>query len=141
MQSHKMQDNHPIIFFDGVCNLCNSAVMWVIRNDKKDVFRFAPLQSVSVRVLLKDENINLDNLTSIVLLEDGKVYKRSTAGLRIAKRLGGWVSLMYVFILVPPFLRDGVYNFIARNRYRWFGKRQACMVPTPELRKKFLEQT
>jgi predicted DCC family thiol-disulfide oxidoreductase YuxK len=124
-----------IILFDGVCNLCNGAVTFIIDRDRDAYFTFAPLQSDTARELLGEE---AERLESIVLVEDGKHYTESTAALRIARRLRGPWPLLYGFIIVPRGLRDRVYRFIAANRYRWFGKTDSCRLPTPELRKRFL---
>lgn len=127
-----------IIFFDGLCNLCNGAVQFAIKRDTKNVFKFASLQSDIAVTELAKYGVNPNQLNSIVLLEEGKIYQKSTAALRIAKRLTGLWPLLYVFIIVPPFIRDGIYRFIAKNRYKWFGKQESCWVPTPELKSKFL---
>ena len=129
----------PIILFDGVCNLCNSSVLFVIKRDKQKQFRFASLQEKTGESLLKKFDLPSDTFNSFVLIENEKVYTRSTAALRIARRLhGGW-NLLYGFMIVPRFIRDAVYNIIARNRYKWFGKRDECMIPTPELIERFLD--
>ncbi|GIV61600.1 MAG: hypothetical protein KatS3mg044_0466 [Rhodothermaceae bacterium] len=128
-----------IILFDGVCNLCNGSVNFVIDHDPDGYFRFAALQSETARALLQALRVPDDRPESIVLIEDGKVYTRSTAALRIARRLSGAWPLLYAFIVVPRRLRDRVYDWIARNRYRWFGRRDTCRLPTPELRSRFLE--
>lgn len=128
------------MLFDGVCNLCNGAVQFIIDRDPKDVFRFASLQSERGAALLAAHGRTPPegDPESVVLIEDGRVYEHSSAALRVARRLRGLWSLFYVFIIVPPFLRDAVYRFIARNRYRWFGKEEMCRVPTPALRARFL---
>ncbi len=132
------QEAHGIILFDGVCNLCNGAVNFVIDRDPAGFFKFAPLQSNTGRALLEQHALPTETLDSIVLIEGGRVYQRSGAALRIARRLrGGW-PLLYSFIIVPRFIRDRVYDFIAAHRYRWFGKEDACRVPTPALRARFL---
>ena len=132
-------DNQHIILFDGVCNLCNSSVQFVINHDPNHLFNYAPLQGDTAKDLLANSDSPGLDLDSVVLVEDGKVYDRSTAALRIARKLkGGW-PLLYGFIIVPKFIRDGVYNWIAKNRYRWFGKKESCMIPTPELKSKFLD--
>lgn len=130
--------NHPIVFFDGVCNLCNASVQWLIKRDQKHQFRFAPLQGETAKVHLKitDENATPQ---SVILFENGKVYQKSSAALRIAVKLGFPWFLAGIFFIIPRFFRDWVYDFIARNRYRWFGKQDACMIPTPELKALFLE--
>lgn len=133
-----METNNPVLLFDGVCNLCNGAVQFVIKNDKKKHFRFAALQSEAGILLSKKYNIPTDTIDTFVLISKDKSYTRSTAALRVAKLLGGFWSLAYVFIVVPPVIRDAIYNWIAGNRYRWFGKQESCMIPTPELRGRFL---
>ena len=133
-----MTPNHPIVFFDGVCNLCNASVQWLIKRDQKHQFRFAPLQGETAKLHLKitDENATPQ---SVILFENGKVYQKSTAALRLAVKLGFPWFLAGIFFIIPRFLRDWVYDYIARNRYRWFGKKDACMIPTPELKALFLD--
>ncbi|WP_405201925.1 thiol-disulfide oxidoreductase DCC family protein [Dokdonia sp. LLG6352-1] len=130
-----------IILFDGVCNLCNGAITFIIQRDKKDLFRYAPLQSEIGKELAAKHHIDLDKVDSIILVTEDKAYAKSTAALRIAKHLSAGWPLLAVFLILPKFLRDAVYDFIARNRYRWFGKKEACMIPTPELKSKFLDTT
>jgi predicted DCC family thiol-disulfide oxidoreductase YuxK len=127
-----------IILFDGVCNFCNDSINFVIKHDKKNYFKFAPLQSERGGELLDKYKISRAETDSVVVVENEKAYTHSTAALRIAKGLGGIWSLAYIFIVVPKFIRDAAYNLIARNRYKWFGKKDACMLPTPEIREKFL---
>lgn len=126
-----------IILFDGVCNLCNASVLFVIERDKKNVFQFASLQSSFGQQVLKKHQLSSSDFDSMILLQDGIIHQRSDAALRIAKELSGAWKLLYGFIIVPRFIRNGVYNFVARNRYKWFGKQEACMIPTPELKAKF----
>ena len=128
----------PIVLFDGVCNLCNSAVLFVIRNDPKRRFRFAALQSPVGQALLTQYGLPTETLDSFVLIEKERAFTKSTAALRAARLLGYLWPLAFVFILVPRPLRDLCYNFIARNRYRMFGKRDACMLPNPDLNARFL---
>ena len=130
--------NNPVILFDGVCNLCNRSVQYVIRHDKEGLFRFASLQSDAGQQLLQKYQLPQTSFNSFVLIEEGKAYTRSTAALRVARKLRGLTKLLYGFIIVPLFIRDGVYNLISRNRYKWFGKKETCMVPTPELKNRFL---
>src|SRR5262245_45818562 len=133
------EEAHPVILFDGVCNLCNGTVLFVIRRDLKARFRFATLQSATAGSLLQSVTASGEGIPdSVALIESGRLYVRSAAALRIAGRLGFPWRLLAVFLLVPRPLRDWVYDFIARHRYRWFGKREVCMVPTPELRERFL---
>ena len=134
-----MSYEHPIILFDGVCNLCTSSVQFIIRNDLKQHFRFASQQSDIGKTLLTKNYIDIKKTDSLVLIDHGKVYQKSTAALRIAKQLSfGW-SLLYVFILIPPFIRNPIYDFIAANRYKWFGKKETCWIPTPALRNLFID--
>jgi predicted DCC family thiol-disulfide oxidoreductase YuxK len=134
-----MNETHPVVLFDGVCNLCNHSVQFIIRRDKKDQFRFAPLQGKTGQAILAKHGLPADSLKSFILADGDKIYTRSTGALRMLKLLGFPWSLFYVYILVPRFIRDGVYNWIARNRYRWFGRQESCMIPTPALKKKFLD--
>ncbi len=129
---------HPLILFDGICNFCNSAVNFVIKKDKEAVIHFAPLQSPKGRLYLKQYNYPVNNLNSFVFIEDNKVYTKSTAALKVCRHLkGGW-PLCYGFIIVPKFIRDGIYSWVEKNRYNWFGVRQECMMPTPEVRSRFV---
>lgn len=131
-------NENPVILFDGICNYCNNVVNFIIRQDKKKVFRFATLQSNFGQRILKENNLPTDVFESFILLDKGKLYKKSAAGLRLYNKLPWcwkWIQLFWIF---PRFLRDGVYGVIAKNRYKWFGKRGQCMVPTPELRERFL---
>ena len=128
-----------VVLFDGVCNLCNGAVNFIIDRDPSVRFRFAALQSSQAEALLAPlGRVPEPDPQSFILVEEGRVYERSTAALRIARRLPGAWRLLYAFIVVPAPLRDVAYRFIARNRYRWFGKADTCRMPTPELRKRFL---
>jgi predicted DCC family thiol-disulfide oxidoreductase YuxK len=129
---------HAIILFDGVCNLCNASVTFIIERDPSDRFRFAALQSDLGRKLTSKFGIDSEKTDSIVLLEGDTAYTKSTAALRIARKLSGAWPLLYSFIIIPKPLRDWVYGYIAKNRYRWYGKQESCMIPTPALREKFL---
>jgi predicted DCC family thiol-disulfide oxidoreductase YuxK len=131
--------SHPVILFDGICNLCNRSVQLVIKHDKKRLFRFASLQSSFGESVLKRYNLPADTFNSFILLVNNKIYTRSTAALLVAKRLSGLIKLLYGFIIVPKFIRDFVYDVIAKNRYKWFGKKEACWIPTPELKELFLD--
>ncbi|HEY0679771.1 MAG TPA: thiol-disulfide oxidoreductase DCC family protein [Chitinophagaceae bacterium] len=133
-----MDQSKPIIFFDGVCNLCNSSVQFVIKRDKESRFRFASLQSEAGKELLDRFKIPQNDFNSFILLEDDKTYSRSDAALKVWSKLEGW-KWTRIFFAVPAFIRNGVYNIIARNRYRWFGKREECMVPSEELKSRFLD--
>lgn len=128
-----------IILFDGVCNLCTGSVQFVLKRDKRKEFLFGSLQGDAGQGYLKKYNLPSTTFNSFLLIDGEKIYTRSTAALRTAKHLGGGWSLLYGFMIVPKFIRDAVYNLIAKNRYRWFGKKEACWLPTPELRSRFLE--
>lgn len=131
------ETHQPLILFDGVCNLCSSLVQFVIRRDKAGSLRFASLQSEAGRYLTDaDAEGELD---SIILIESGQHYRKSTAALRITLRLGKLWPLLFCFIIVPPGLRDMVYDFVGNRRYRWFGKKQQCWLPAPEYQQKFVE--
>jgi predicted DCC family thiol-disulfide oxidoreductase YuxK len=127
------------ILFDGVCNLCNGVVRFVIARDPSARFSFAALQSPAAASLLQEAHATAPLPDSIVLVEDERIYTRSDAALRIARGLRFPWPLAYGFIVVPRFVRDSVYDFIATHRYRWFGRRDVCMVPTPDLSRRFLE--
>jgi predicted DCC family thiol-disulfide oxidoreductase YuxK len=126
-----------VILFDGVCNLCNRSVLFVIKRDRADRFRFAPLQGEYAKAHLPAPAIAV-TADSIVLLENGKIFTRSTAVLRIARKLSGLWPLLYVFILLPAFIRDACYRWIATRRYRIWGRTESCMIPTPALKSKFI---
>ena len=128
----------PIILFDGVCNYCNSMVNFVIRHDKKKIFRFAPLQSEAGQKLLEQYGLAGIRFDSFVLIKDGVAYQKSTAGLIAWSHLPWYMQYMKIFWLVPKFLRDKVYDFIAANRYKWFGKKESCMIPNDDVRSRFL---
>jgi predicted DCC family thiol-disulfide oxidoreductase YuxK len=134
----KRDHNTAIILFDGVCNLCNYSVNFIISRDRRAYFRFASLQSPVGQELLQQYELSNATLDSVILLDNGRMYQRSTAALRITRRLRQPWPLCYAFIIIPKFIRDLIYNFIARNRYRWFGQRDLCRVPTPEERSRFL---
>ena len=129
---------NPIVLFDGVCNLCNGSVQFLIRRDPGARFRFASLQSPVGERLRGELGIDRQAVDSVILVEEGRWYKESDAALRIARGLGGPWKALGIFRLIPRPLRDGLYRLIARNRYRWFGKTEACWLPTPELRGRFL---
>lgn len=131
-------DDHALILFDGVCNLCNGAVNFVIDHDPEGYFKLAALQSDEGQAVLKALGAADDALDSIVLVEESEVYRRSDAALRIARRLADAWPLLYGFIVVPRPIRDAMYDWIAHNRYDWFGKRDQCRIPTPELKERFL---
>lgn len=133
-----MTANNPIILFDGVCNFCNAIINFVIRQDKKAILRFAALQSEAGQTILKQYGVDWKKNDSFVLIENGKVYDRSTAALKLSNRLRWYWQWTQLFWIFPKSLRDGIYDFTAKNRYKWFGKKEKCMVPTPEVRQRFL---
>jgi predicted DCC family thiol-disulfide oxidoreductase YuxK len=132
-------NNHITVLFDGVCNLCNGTVQFVIKRDRAAIFRFASLQSDYAQALLRRVNLPTDQLYSVIVIEDGVAYQKSDAALRIARHLSGVWHWLYILRVVPKFIRDGLYNFIATNRYRFFGKQDHCMIPTPELKARFVD--
>jgi predicted DCC family thiol-disulfide oxidoreductase YuxK len=127
-----------ILLFDGKCNFCNRWVNFIIRNDSRRKFRFAALQSEKAKGILKQYTIPEDN-KSVVLVFNGKVYLKSTAALHIFLHLGGIYSVLFAFVIFPAFARDFYYDIIARNRYKWWGMRNECMIPAKEVRDRFLE--
>jgi predicted DCC family thiol-disulfide oxidoreductase YuxK len=129
-------DTTSVIFFDGVCNLCNRTVDFLIRRDKKRILRYAPLQGDAAREMLAPDFF--EALPSVVFLDRTGVYQRSTAVLRAAAKLGGVWSLAKWLLIIPRPIRDSVYNWIGKNRYKWFGKKDSCRLPTPEERSMFL---
>lgn len=129
-----------VIFFDGVCNLCTGSVQFIIKHDPKQYFRFASLQSELGQQFLQQNGLSADTFDSFIVWENGKYYTESTAALRVARKLSGLWPGLYVFILLPAFIRNSVYRLIARNRYRWFGKKETCWVPTAELNSLFLSR-
>lgn len=129
----------PVIFFDGVCNLCHASINFIIKRDKNSLFKFASLQSEYAGEVLPETLTQNNRLTSLVLVQGGKLLIKSSAALTIARHLSGLWPVLYVFILVPSFIRHFVYDIIARNRYRWFGKKDVCMIPTPELKERFID--
>lgn len=132
--SSAAEHDHPVILFDGVCNLCTGSVRFVIERDSRKRFRFASLQSpVAERLLGRREN-----LEAVILLQNGKTYRKSGAALRIARRLDGLWPLLAVLLIIPGFLRDAVYDWIGRRRYRMFGRREACWLPSVDLADRFL---
>ena len=134
-----MQDHaHPVILFDGACNLCNASVNYIIDHDPAARFRFASLQSEAGKAIAAEYGIDAQALSSMVLIEPGQAYLRSTATLRVYRQLKGPIRLLWLFILVPRPIRDAIYNLIAKRRYKWFGQRKACRLPTEADRDRFL---
>lgn len=131
--------SHPVILFDGICNLCTSSVQFVIKHDTRHIFRFASLQGKKGQQLLQANAMHVTDLNSFILYENGKIYTRSSAALRVSKKLNGLWPLLYLFIIVPPFIRNSVYNFISKNRYRWFGKKEICWLPDTHISNLFFD--
>ena len=139
MEINNLPKDKKIILFDGVCNLCNSFVQYIIKHDKKDAFRFVALQSELGQKIISHIGISEKNIDSIILYQAGVAYYyKSEAALEIAKQLGGLFSFATVFKILPLSLRNTIYDYIAKNRYKWYGKQESCMIPTPELQSKFL---
>ena len=127
-----------IILFDGVCNLCNASIQFIIKRDKKNLFKFASLQSDVGKSLLAQHHIDGTKMDSVVYIENGKAFTESTAAIRVAGYLGFPWNLLQVFLIVPSMIRNVVYQWIARNRYKWFGKQDSCMLPDASLEARFL---
>lgn len=128
----------PLLLFDGVCNLCNHAVQWVLRHDTQGQFQFASLQSALGQSLLQHFGLDARQLSTVVLVVDDQVFTHSDAPLEVMRRLGGGWGMLYALRVLPKALRDGVYDWVARNRYRWFGQRESCVLPRPEWKGRFL---
>ncbi|MEL6720689.1 MAG: thiol-disulfide oxidoreductase DCC family protein [Bacteroidota bacterium] len=135
---HLGKDNKALLLFDGVCNLCNGFVQFVIKIDPDGIFQFASLQSDTGQQLLTKYNLPTKELKSVVLIHQNKAYTHSDAPLEAARLLGGFWRLFYVFKILPLGFRNTIYNWIASNRYRWFGKQESCWLPTPDLQERFL---
>lgn len=139
MNIEDIPKDKEIILFDGVCNLCDSTVQRIIKSDRRDIFRFVPIQSELGQQIIKYIGIDTSKTDSIILFEPGKAYYyKAEAAFKIGKQLGGMYFLLNIFSLLPKWLSNKVYDFIAKNRYRWYGKKDQCMIPTPELKSKFL---
>jgi predicted DCC family thiol-disulfide oxidoreductase YuxK len=132
--------NKKVIYFDGVCNLCTGTVQFLLRHNKKEDILFSSLQSKSGLQMLRYFGLPQHNYSSFVFVENGVLYQQSTGALRVTRYLGGLWPLLYVLILVPPCIRNRVYNKIAKNRYKWFGKKGECWLPTPAFKKRFLDE-
>lgn len=132
------QVNSPVLLFDGVCNLCNGAVQWVLLRDRRGIFRFAALQSETGQVMLQRLGFSAEAFNTVVLVDGDRVYTRSDAALEVVRRVGGLWPVLYVFKIVPRPIRDAVYNWVASNRYRWFGRQEQCMLPRAEWKSRFV---
>ncbi len=139
-QIQNLPKDKKIILFDGVCNLCDSSVQFILKKDKKDVFRFVALQSQLGQEIIKHIGIDTSKTDSIILYEPGKVYfYKSQAALNIASDLGGMLRLFSIFKILPSDLCNIIYDYIAKNRYKWYGKKESCMIPTSKTKAKFLD--
>ena len=134
-----MNRDQPVILFDGVCNFCNAIINFIIRQDKKRIFLYATLQSNAGKRILEESKFPTDIFESFLLLDKGKLYSKSAASLRLYNYLPWYWKWTQLFWIFPKFIRDWVYDIIAKNRYKWFGKREECMVPSSELKERFLE--
>lgn len=133
-------EGKKIILFDGVCNLCNGAINFIIKRDKKDIFRYASLQSDVGLKLTKERGIDTSKMDTFLLIESDKYYHKSTAALHIARQLSGVYPLFSIFLIIPKPIRNWVYGIISKNRYKWFGKNESCLIPTPKLKSLFIDQ-
>jgi predicted DCC family thiol-disulfide oxidoreductase YuxK len=133
-----MANSHPVLLFDGVCNLCNASVQWVLLRDRKAVFHFAALQSETGQAKLKQFEMSSESFDTVVLVDGDRLYTRSDAALEVLRRLGGVYRFAVILKIIPRFIRNAVYRWIARNRYRWFGKQEQCMLPQPEWKARFI---
>lgn len=137
-----MGTNHSVdrvILFDGICNLCAASVTFVIKRDSTAKFRFASLQSALGQKTLREEGINPHYFDTVMLIKDGKLFTRSNAALEIARNMDGLWPALYIFKIIPSIIRNLVYDWIAKNRYKWFGRKDSCMIPTPDLKARFID--
>lgn len=134
-----MLSDQRLILFDGVCNFCNYWVNFAIKKDRRRKLKFTTLQGETAKEVLPRYHINPTSLSSVIFIDNGKAYTQSSAALQICRHLNGGWKLFYSLIIIPKFIRDFFYNIIARNRYKWFGKKEECMVPTPEIKDRFLD--
>ncbi|NCU03072.1 MAG: thiol-disulfide oxidoreductase DCC family protein [Chitinophagaceae bacterium] len=134
-----MEHPNRLVLFDGVCNFCNFWIQFALKHDKQKKLMFGSLQGTTAQQLLPQYNIDPTVITSVIFIEDGIAYRESTAALKICRHLDGGWKLFYALMIIPAFLRDGIYKWIGRNRYKWFGKQESCMLPTAEQRKRFVE--
>jgi predicted DCC family thiol-disulfide oxidoreductase YuxK len=136
---NKDVSSHGIILFDGVCNLCNQVVQFIIPRDPKQYYYFAASQSDAGQLLLEQYHYLTKEINTVILIREGQLYTKSTAVLLLVRKLTGFWPLLSVFIIIPRFIRDPIYDWIAKNRYKWFGQREVCMMPTPEMKQRFLD--
>lgn len=134
-----MIKNKPIIFFDGVCNLCNSSVQFVLKHEKSAYYQFASLQSDFGQQFLAQHNLDINTFNSFLVFEDDKLYSKSSAALQVSKKLKFPYSVLQIGLIFPSFIRDFVYDFVSKNRYKWFGKSDVCQIPKPEFKLRFID--
>jgi predicted DCC family thiol-disulfide oxidoreductase YuxK len=135
----ELEQKKPVLLFDGVCNLCAGSVQFIIKRDPQAKLQFAALQSDAGQAILKKFNLPQKELKSLVFYENGKVFTRSTGALRVSRYLSGLWPLLYGLIIFPRFIRDAVYDYVGKNRYKWFGEKTACWIPTPALKQRFID--
>jgi predicted DCC family thiol-disulfide oxidoreductase YuxK len=135
----KKHTDFAVLLFDGECNLCNHLVQFIIPRDPKAYYRFTALQSERGKQLLQHHHLPMGQTNTVILIEAGQLYTKSSAALRLTRKLYRFWPFLYVFRLVPAFIRDPIYDWIARNRYKWFGRREHCMIPTPDIKQRFLD--
>jgi predicted DCC family thiol-disulfide oxidoreductase YuxK len=128
-----------LVLFDGVCNFCNFWIQFALKRDTQEKLMFGSLQGETAQHLLPQYNIDPAIITSVIFIEDGVAYRESTAALKVCRHLNGGWKLIYALIVIPAFIRDGIYKWIGRNRYKWFGKQESCMLPTAAQRKRFVD--
>lgn len=138
MGADRALNNEPVVLFDGVCNLCNGSVTFIIRRDRTMKLKFASLQSEFGQEQMRRFNLPISSLNSVFLIKDGRLFQKSNAALEIVRMLDGLWPVFYVFKIVPKIMRDFIYDLIAENRYRWFGKKEECMIPTPDMKTRFV---
>lgn len=139
MGADRTLSDDPVVLFDGVCNLCHGTVLFIIKRDARARLKFASLQSDYGAEQMKRFNLPASSLNSVLLIKNNQLFQKSNAALEIAKMLDGFWPILYMFKIVPSFVRNSVYDWIARNRYRWFGKKEECMIPTPEMKARFVD--
>lgn len=139
MATNSALNKNPIVLFDGVCSVCSGSVLFVIKRDAKSKLKFASLQSRFGVEQMKNFNLPPSSYNSVLFISKGQLFQKSNAALEIARYLDGMWPALYIFKIVPVFIRDFIYDWIAKNRYRWFGKKDECMIPTPDVRARFME--
>ncbi|RKP55436.1 DUF393 domain-containing protein [Cohnella endophytica] len=139
LTAKELSGQSALLLIDGVCNLCQGIARFIIARDPEAKFRFASLQSDIGQRLLQEGGMAVQNMDTFVMIDNGRFYTKSSAALKVVRRLGGLWPLLYALIVVPPFLRNGVYGFVAKRRYRWFGKEDSCILPTPDIRRRFID--